>query len=60
MMGAQSVSPPPLEGGGWGEGLLPVSDRNLAHRPLPPIRKRRGSAFAFYFVALPADAPDLT
>ncbi len=29
-------SPPPLEGGGWGEGLVPVSHLSFSRAPTPP------------------------
>jgi hypothetical protein len=54
-MGTQYLSPPPLEGGGWGEGFVPVLHRRFPHGPLPPSpsRKGRGSVFASCFAYLP-------
>jgi 4-amino-4-deoxy-L-arabinose transferase-like glycosyltransferase len=46
-------SPPPLAGGGWGEGLVPGSHRSLVPRrplPPPPSLKGRGRVFHVFHV----------
>jgi len=42
---AKSNPPPPLEGGGWGEGYVP-------HDPLPPTPSLKGRGSVFSYIPL--------